>query len=153
MTEYILTMAHHASQKRISLISSHVTATFANMFEPDGPTAWSSGGDKPKGLIAIDYSTLVSLLLVTSISAILLATTAFKAWRGGAIKLDTSDRRNEKTITRKEVLGNTLLQNMDHTLDEDGEAVNEAQFWRAVSPRMMTSSSLTYRYDGTKPSS
>jgi hypothetical protein len=136
MTENILNMAYHASQNQYSLISSHVMATLANMREPDDPTTWSSSKDQPIWLIAIDYSTLASLFLVTSTSAIILATTAFKAWRGRAIQLDTSDQSAEKTITRKEALVNTLFQNMDHTLFEDGEAVDEVRFWRNVCPRV-----------------
>ena len=108
-------------------------ATLANMREPDDPTTWSSSSNKPTWLVAIDYSTLASLLLVTSISAINLATTAIKAYRGRAIQLETSDQAAEKTLTRKEALDNTLLHNMDHTLHEDGEAVDEAKFWRDVS--------------------
>lgn len=103
------------------------------MMDPDDPTIWSPRDNKPTWLVAIEYSTLISLLLVTSISAILLISTAFKAWRGGVIKLDTSDRACEKNLTRKEALADTLLQNMDHTLHEDGEAIDEAKFWRSVS--------------------
>jgi hypothetical protein len=136
MTENILNMAYHASQNQYTLISSHVMTTLANMREPDDPTTWSSGRNKPIWLIAIDYSTLASLFLATSISAILLATTALKAWRGRAIQLDTGDQAAEKTLTRKEALVNTLFQNMDHTLFEDGEAVDEVRFWRNVCPRV-----------------
>jgi hypothetical protein len=126
-------MAYHASQNQCSLISSHVMATLANMREPDDPTTWLSGNIKPTWLVAIDYSTLASLLLAMSLSAIILATTAIKAWRGRAIQLDISDRSVEKILTRKEALANTLLHNMDHTLHEDGDAVDEAKFWRNVS--------------------
>jgi len=133
MTEHYFNVAYHASQNQYSLISSHVMATLANMREPDDPTTWSSNSDKPTWLDAIDYSTLASLLLVTSISAIILATTAIKAYRGRAIQLEASDQAAEKTLTRKEALDNTLLHNMDHTLHEDGEAVDEAKFWRDVS--------------------
>jgi hypothetical protein len=108
-------------------------ATLANMREPDDPTTWLSGNIKPTWLVAIDYSTLASLLLAMSLSAIILATTAIKAWRGRAIQLDISDRSVEKILTRKEALANTLLHNMDHTLHEDGDAVDEAKFWRNVS--------------------
>jgi hypothetical protein len=132
MTGKILNMAYHASQNQYSLISSHVKATLANMREPNDPTTWSSGSSKPTWLVAIDYTTIVSLLLVTTISAILLATTAVKAWRGRAIQLDISDKAVEKSLTRKQVLANTLFQNMDHTLFEDGEAVDEVRFWRNV---------------------
>jgi hypothetical protein len=133
MTENILNMAYHSSQNQYSLISSHVMATFANMREPDDPTTWSSESNKPTWLVAIDYSTLISLLLVMTLSAIILATTAIKAWRGSAIQLDTSDQSAEKILTRKEALANTLFHNMDHTLHEDGDAVDEAKFWRIVS--------------------
>jgi hypothetical protein len=133
MTENILNMAYHASQNQYSLISSHVMATLANMREPDDPTTWSSESNKPTWLVAIDYSTLASLLLAMSLSAIFLATTALQAWRGRPIQLDTSDQATEKTLTRKEALARTLLHNMDHTLHEDGEAVDEAKFWRDVS--------------------
>ena len=133
MTEHYFNMAYHASQDQYSLISSQVMATLANMREPDDPTTWSSSSNKPTWLVAIDYSTLASLLLVTSISAIIIATTAIKTWRGRAIQLETSDQAAEKTLTRKEALDNTLLYNLDHTLHEDGEAVDEAKFWRDVS--------------------
>jgi len=140
MTENILNMAYHASQNQYSLISSHVMATFANMREPDDPTTWSSESNKPTWLVAIDYSTLISLLLVMTLSAIILATTAIKTWRGRAIQLHISDQSAEKILTRKEALANTLLHNMDHTLHEDGDAVDEASFWRSVSPVKDTSS-------------
>jgi hypothetical protein len=146
-------MAYHASQNQYSLISSHVMATFANMREPDDPATWSSGKDKPIWLIAIDYSTLASLFLVTSISAILLAKTAIKAWRGRAIQLDTSDQSAEKTLTRKKALVNTLFQNMDHTLFEDGEAVDEAKFWRNVCLKVTGNFELTCRCGGIRLSS
>jgi len=133
MTENILNMAYHASKNQYSLISSHVMANFANMRETNDPTTWSSGSNKPTWLIAIDYSTLALLLLAMSLSAIFLVTTAFQAWRGRAIQLHTSDRSAEKTLTRKEALARTLLHNMDHTLHEDGEAVDEDKFWRKVS--------------------
>ena len=110
------------------------------MREPDNPTTWSSGNIKPTWLVAIDCSTLASLLLAMSLSAIILVTTAFKAWRGRAIQLYASDRSGEKTLTRKEALSRTLLHNMDHTLHEDGDAVDEASFWRSVSPVKDTSS-------------
>lgn len=84
-------------------------------------------------VVAIDYSTLISLLLVISISVILLATTSFKAWHGRAIQLNTNDQTGKKTLTRKAALAKTLIQNMDHSLHEDGEAVDEAKFWRNVS--------------------
>ena len=145
MTENILNMAYHASQNQYSLIPSHVLATLANMRNSDVPTTWSSGSNKPTWLVAIDYSTLVSLFLVTSISAILLATTAFKAWGGRAIQLDISEQAPKKNLTRKEVLVNTLFQNMDHTLFEDGEAVDEVKFWRNVCPKVRDNIDLTCR--------
>jgi hypothetical protein len=142
MTENILIMAYHASQNQYSLISSHVMATLANMREPDDPTTWSSESHKPTWLVAIDYSTLTSLLLVMTLSAIILATTAIKTWRGRAIQLDISDQSAEKVLTRKEALANTLLHNMDHTLHDDGEAVDEAKFWRNVSLIKVMNSSI-----------
>ena len=120
-------------------------ATLANMREPNDPKTWSSGSNKPTWLVAIDYSTLVSLFLVTSISAILLATTTLKAWHGRAIQLDISEQAAKKNLTRKEVLFNTLLQNMDHTLFEDGEAVDEVKFWRNVCPKVPDNIDLTCR--------
>ena len=125
-------------------------ATLANMSEPDDPTTWSSGKNKPIWLMAIDYSTLASLFLVTSISAILLATTAIKAWRGRAIQLNTSDQSAKKTFTRKEALVNTLFHNMDHTLFEDGEAVDEAAFWRNVCLKVTGNFELTCRRGGIR---
>jgi hypothetical protein len=146
MTENILNMAYHASQNQFSLISSHVMATLANMSEPDDPTTWSSGKNKPIWLMAIDYSTLASLFLVTSISAILLATTALKAWRGRAIQLDMNEQAVEESLTRKEALARTLFQNMDHTLFEDGEAVDEVKFWRNVCPKLQICADIQARW-------
>ena len=130
MIEHILNMAHHASLQ-YTLMSTRFMATLGHVIELDGPSAWVSG-HKPRWLVAIDYTTLITLLLVTSISAILLASAGYKSWREGVIKLDTSDQDGEKNHTRKEALVNTLLGNMDHTLHEDGDAVGEAEFWRSV---------------------
>lgn len=131
--EHILNMANRAAHQ-YPLISSYVTGPPNTISEPPDPVAWTMSHNKPTWLIAIDYSTLVSLLLVIFISAILLASTGYKSWHGRAIRLDTGDQTGGKALTRKEVLANTLLQNMDHTLHEDGEAVDEAKFWKAVSP-------------------
>jgi hypothetical protein len=124
-------MAYHTSQQHFTTIASHVMATLSRItVDPDNPRTFETG-DKPIWLVAIDYTTLGSLILVMAVSAILLASSAFKAWRGGAIKLEETTK--DDVMTRKEALAETLLQNMDHTLHEDGEAVDSAKFWRQVS--------------------
>jgi len=132
MTEHFLNMAHHAAHQ-YTLVSSHVMMKLADMVELDGTTVRASRDSKPRWLVTIDYATLALLLLAMSISAILLASTGYKAWRGGVIKLDTRTQTDEEGLTRKAALANTLLHNMDHTLHEDGEAVDGAKFWRSVS--------------------
>lgn len=120
------------------------------------PHAWVEPGDKPIWLAAIDYTTLSFLILVMSASFILLASAAFKAWHGGTIKLDQAALTEDESIsiTRKEALAEALLENMDHTLHDDGEAVDIAKFWRQVSHSYSNRFlSLINRYDGTKLSS
>jgi hypothetical protein len=124
-------IAYHTSQQHLTNIASHVMTALSRItVDPDGPRTFETG-DKPIWLVAIDYTTLGSLILVMTVTAILLASSAFKAWRGGAIKLEETTK--DEVITRKEALADTLLQNMDHTLHEDGEAVDSAKFWRQVS--------------------
>jgi len=155
MTEDVPKMAFHASQQ-YQQYWSNIMTTLSRITVDTISHADVESGDKPIWLVAIDYTTLGSLILVVFASFTLLAYAAFKAWQGGAIKLDQATLTEDKSIsiTRKEALAEALLENMDHTLHDDGEAVDSAKFWRQV--RHSYSDwfpSLINRYDGTKLSS
>jgi len=131
MTEIVPKMAFRASQQ----YWSNIMTTLSRITVDANPHAWVEPGDKPMWLVAIDYTTLGSLILVMSASFILLASVAFKTWQGGDIKLDQASLTEDTSIsiTRKEALAEALLENMDNTLHDDGEAVDSAKFWRQVS--------------------
>lgn len=155
MTEDVPKMAFHAS-RQYQQYWSNIMTTLSRITVDVNPHAWVEPGDKPIWLVAIDYATLVFLILVMFASFILLVSAAFKAWQGGAIKLDQAALTEDESIsiTRKEALAEALLENMDHTLHNDGEAVDSAKFWRQVSHSCSDwFVSLINRYDGTKLSS
>jgi hypothetical protein len=154
MTEDTFKMAYHASLSQISLLYSHVMTNIPKMSTLDNTSISIHDHEKPKWLVAIDYATIISLITVLSLSTCLLITTALYSWRGGAIRLDRHDGTEKKAITRKDRLSDTLLQNMDHTLFDDGEAVDMAGFWRKVSIFLLVEvRDLTHRYAGIKVSS
>lgn len=82
------------------------------------------------------------VLLHTASAALLLAWVLFavtrsarRAWlshHGGHIRLDSTEP-TERQVSKRDVLYAHLLDNLSTDLLTDGEAVNEAQFWRAVS--------------------
>jgi hypothetical protein len=154
MTEDTFKMAYHASLSQITLLYSHVMTNIPNVTTLDNTSMSPYDHDKPKWLVAIDYATIISLITVLSLSTWLLITTALKSWRGGAVRLDHHDGTEKKALTRKDRLSETLLQNMDHTLFDDGEAVDMTGFWRKVSIFLLVEvQDLTHSYAGIKLSS
>lgn len=105
-----------------------------NSFMTVGSPPTSEPHDSP-WLTVIEATATTLLLLVVAVSAINLLRACWYSNRPGTVQLPITptSARNDTLPTRKEVLAETLLDNLDHTLGDDGEPMNVAAFWRSVS--------------------